>query len=313
MKSTAPIVATLKPSIQPFEILQALVALEVGKTDQSILEYLNFFTKKIPVSATYFMHVLADNDIYDVLMEEETRQVIGEFTLEDGMLEQMEKEVKKVFKQHIKCYVEYDVRTGKPLTELLAEAKELKADLVVIGQKTGRGVHGILGKQLARETPINALIIPEKVIPSLKRILVPIDFSENSISAFETALAINQSLKVKAEISCLFIYDSPNVSSYKLMRSRKQFSKIVEENIQSKFEELLQKYDAAVTKKVKLELTSKESKAKAKYISRFARMEGMNLIVMGAKGHSRIERLLMGSVTEKLLDYNDSIPMLVVK
>ena len=38
-----------------------------------------------------------------------------------------------------------------------------------------------------------------------------------------------------------------------------------------------------------------------------------DLIVMGAKGHSQVELLLMGSVTEKVLAVNESIPTLVVK
>ena len=313
MKSTAPFIEELKTSIQPFEILQALVALEVGKTDQSILEYLNFLSKKLPISAAYFIHVLANNDVFDIFMEEETRQVIGNYTLEEGMIEQMENDVKRFFKNPSKSYVEYDVRHGKPLNELLNEATELNADLVVIGQKSGTSAHGILGKQLARQTKVNALVIPEKAIPSLKKILVPIDFSENSIRALETAIAINKSLKVKAAITCLFLYEPPNLSSYQLMRSQKQFSKIVEENIQDNFNRLIEKYEPKDVKKINLQLISRIKRGKARYISKFSRMEGMNLIVMGAKGHSTIERLLMGSVTEKLLHYNNSIPLLVVK
>jgi nucleotide-binding universal stress UspA family protein len=34
---------------------------------------------------------------------------------------------------------------------------------------------------------------------------------------------------------------------------------------------------------------------------------------MGAKGHSQIERLLMGSVTEKVLALTTHVPVLIVK
>jgi nucleotide-binding universal stress UspA family protein len=40
---------------------------------------------------------------------------------------------------------------------------------------------------------------------------------------------------------------------------------------------------------------------------------GADLVVMGAKGHSHVERLLMGSVTEKVLALTTQIPVLVVK
>ena len=51
----------------------------------------------------------------------------------------------------------------------------------------------------------------------------------------------------------------------------------------------------------------------AQYIMDYATSEEAGLIVMGAKGHSQVELLLMGSVTEKLLAINESIPTLVVK
>ena len=45
----------------------------------------------------------------------------------------------------------------------------------------------------------------------------------------------------------------------------------------------------------------------------FAKQHNVDLIVTGAKGHSQVELLLLGSVTEKLLAINDSLPTLVVK
>lgn len=57
----------------------------------------------------------------------------------------------------------------------------------------------------------------------------------------------------------------------------------------------------------------KEKPGISKYILEFGRKEKVDFIIMGAKGHSKVENLLMGSVTEKLLTINDSIPTLVIK
>ena len=51
----------------------------------------------------------------------------------------------------------------------------------------------------------------------------------------------------------------------------------------------------------------------AHYILQFAKQEEFDLIVMGAKGHSTLERLLMGSVTERILTQNETLATLVVK
>ena len=43
------------------------------------------------------------------------------------------------------------------------------------------------------------------------------------------------------------------------------------------------------------------------------RAQGVDLVVMGAKGHSKVELLLLGSVTEHFLGINSRVPTLVVK
>jgi nucleotide-binding universal stress UspA family protein len=49
------------------------------------------------------------------------------------------------------------------------------------------------------------------------------------------------------------------------------------------------------------------------YILHEAESRDVNLVVMGAKGHSKVELVLMGSVTEKVVRETESIPVWVVK
>ena len=51
----------------------------------------------------------------------------------------------------------------------------------------------------------------------------------------------------------------------------------------------------------------------SQYIVEAAEAENAGLIVIGAKGHSRLERLVLGSVTERLVSANQRVPVLVVK
>jgi nucleotide-binding universal stress UspA family protein len=51
----------------------------------------------------------------------------------------------------------------------------------------------------------------------------------------------------------------------------------------------------------------------AQYILDAVDEANSDLVVMGAKGHSKVELLLLGSVTEKLLALNEHIPTLIVK
>lgn len=64
---------------------------------------------------------------------------------------------------------------------------------------------------------------------------------------------------------------------------------------------------------VETQLISKELPGVAHYLMEFADEAGVDFIVIGAKGHSKLELLLLGSVTENLLVDNEEIPTLVIK
>ncbi|MEO1589498.1 MAG: universal stress protein, partial [Bacteroidota bacterium] len=48
-------------------------------------------------------------------------------------------------------------------------------------------------------------------------------------------------------------------------------------------------------------------------IIRFAENAEADLLIMGVKGRNHLDTFLLGSITEKVLNLNPTIPMLVVK
>lgn len=299
--------------LEPFKIHQAFVGLELGATDKPVLEYLDFLTAIVPTDAAYFLHVLPRFDLFNTIYEKEGEAFVSNFELNEAVVRQMSAEIKSKLSNRNAMYVEFDVKEGDPLEELLKDAKAVKADLTIIGQKTGVKRHGILARNLARKISSNALIIPETTKPGLSKILVPIDFSANSARALQTALRVNARLEEPATIICVNVYELPDLSIYKVQKTREQFSQMIKEDREAAFESFLAKYAGDAKEEIKTVLIEKMHPGTAGYLHDFANENEVDLIVIGAKGHSNVELLLLGSVTEKLLALNETTPTLIVK
>lgn len=304
----------LDPShIKPLEFKQAIVALELGKTDEPMLDFFQYFAKEIPVGAAYFVHVLPRVELYNPLQEAEPRWPSEDYELNDEITQRMEWKVKDRFPPKGNLFVEFDMREGDPLEEILKDAEDVKADLVVIGQRTDSEVHGILARNLVRKIQGNALIVPDRVKPPITRILIPVDFSANSIRALQVAVAMNKRLDQPAELICLNVYEMPDMSIYRTGKTREQLQKMIETDRMSAFKAFIHTYAPEWEDQIRTVLVEKDLPGVARFILEYAEENGVNFIATGARGHSKVDLLLMGSVTEKLMSINESIPVLVVK
>lgn len=314
MKKTDIVLDTNEQQIlTPLEINQALVALELGEADDSVLKYFNFLSRDIPVNAAYFMHVLPFFEDQTAVFSDDEKPLSGDFKLNEKIINDLEKQVKSSIQKEKAIYVEYELKEGKPLEELLSTAKSIKADLVVIGQSQKEKDHGILAKNLARRTAGNALIVPEKAKASIRSILVPIDFSKNSIRALQTAVRLKKQLSKPAKLVCLNVYSLPNLNYYATDRPFDKFKKMIEGNIRDAFDVFLTNYIPDDKNDVSIALFEKNMPGTARFIMEYAKENKNDFVILGAKGHTKIELMLMGSVTESFLQLNDSIPTLVVK
>ena len=306
--------ATLvKKSINiPYEITQAVIGVEASKTDKSILKYFNFFTKNIPTSSAFFIHAETFFKKFEELKTEDFYQ--DEMTFFNNQIEnKIQNDIEKHFPQKDKMYVESYLKNGDPLEILLDTAEDLNADLVVIGQKKGTKHHGILAKNFARKTKGNALVIPEKSKCKITTILVPVDFSENSARALQTAISIQKQLKKPAKLIELNVFELPNFSSFRITKSRSKFKANIKEQVKGSFTNFLKKYAPEEMDQIEMQLLFKDSSNLGGYIYSFAADHKVDFMVMGAKGHSKLELFLMGSVTEKVLSLNHTFPTLIVK
>jgi nucleotide-binding universal stress UspA family protein len=300
-------------AIPAIEVKQLIMGLEMGGADEALLQYLNFLSEIIPVKAGFFLHVVPAFDLLTPMFRKDVMPLSGVNILKETLMNRMGGEISRLLTSGRIKQVKYKVNEGSPLEELLRESEALNPDLVVIGQKRFANSHGILAKNLARKVTSNALVIPEQSRRSLKTILVPIDFSAYSARAIKAAVSINKRLEEPARILALNVYEMPNISAYMMSKTETEFREMVEEDRMAAFEAFIATHLSEGDENIEQQLVEKDRPGIAHYIMDYAKEQDVDFIVMGARGHSNVELLLLGSVTENVLAGNKHIPTLVVK
>ena len=142
----------------------------------------------------------------------------------------------------------------------------------------------------------------------MKRILVPCDFSAQSIEAFKVALDVAS--KSKAQIILLYILAVPPI--YSGAGEPLAFDPITYGSLEEETKKKLEKLkDSAASKSIKIsaevvfgELISS--------IRNMIESKKINLVIMGTSGSSGISEVFIGSNTEKVVRFS-TVPVLAVR
>jgi len=314
MKTTAASVEnrTSVPPVEPFRVKQCLVGLDFDGSLEALLGYLNFFSGQIPVESADFLHVLPSPSLFDV-SEENNEDFLQEAALGLEVEEKLRLQVHQTFGDADLPKIHVEVKVGGPLEQLLKTARSQKSDLVVIAHNGDKAHHSILTKNFIRQVGGNVLVVPDKAKKSLKKILIPVDFSPNSAQALRTGVAINKQLKKPAKIAVLHTYQLPaNFSAHRFNESR--VLEMLESDRKQALSNFIEEHIPAEDRTRIEPILLKDNRFSiGQYIASFAENHKFNLVIIGAKGHSKVALLLLGSVTEKLISTTKKVPVLVVK
>ncbi|MBX2929007.1 MAG: universal stress protein [Saprospiraceae bacterium] len=294
-------------------IKQAVVAMALGDADETTLNYLAFFTEAVPLQSGFFLHVQPQFDLLNALFESEAQSVLSNFDLNADMVRQIDQSVRRRFGNRGLVQLQADVREGDPLEEILRAAADLNADLLVAGKNSTGETHGILASNLVRKAPGNVLIVPDRARPRITRILVPVDFSPYSVRALQTAAALMSVLPETVEVIATHVYQLPSVMAYRINKTQDDLQAIIEADRKAAMEDFVRNFAPELSDRIRFEVWRHENTGIAEHLLDFSTANEVDLIIMGAKGHSKVELLLMGSVTERLLQLNEMIPVWVVK
>jgi nucleotide-binding universal stress UspA family protein len=142
----------------------------------------------------------------------------------------------------------------------------------------------------------------------LKRILVPIDFSDYSKNALEYAIPFAQ--QFQASIDLIYVVE-PTIYPADFSFGQIGFPNVEEELRTRGSEELDKLITGEIGKKVNARKVVRTGKPFYE-INQYASEEGIDLIIIATHGHTGMEHILFGSTAEKVVR-KAPCPVLVVR
>lgn len=212
--------------------------------------------------------------------------------------------------------IETDVVIGNPKHEISRIAGEWNADLVVLGARgLGRIKRFLLGSvslAVARHASCPVLVVkgrPRK----LGSILVGMDGSEDSFQALRFLLSLPLARQTKLRLLSVvepirYPTSAPGAVRAHLARMLEE----IENERRGELEKVLEKATAELEGSLTRVTRSTPTGNPADVIVAAATAHDADLVVVGARGLGGMTRLLLGSVSEKVLGYA-RCPVLIVK
>ncbi len=290
-----------------------IIALDNTDFDETLIKYASRFTEHVQAEKIYFVYVERDLELPKGLRVK-YKDVHGNEIPRDELLRKVVKhKVQEHFSHPSDVQLEVEVLEGSPLERLLHWIKVKEADLMILGNKRVSEGSGVLARKVARNSDCALLFVPEESgLKDFKKLLVPVDFSDFSKPAMRKALNLATKAKSKEGITALHVFDIPMQGYPTINFNYDNFVKSVIAFKMEAFKKYISQFDTEGVG-VKDVYIENDPPGIAKKINKYAQEHTMDLIVMGAQGHSLLERVLLGSVAEKLVTIDKAVPVLILR
>ncbi|SHO59659.1 universal stress protein [Algoriphagus zhangzhouensis] len=288
-------------------IKKLIVCLDQTTLDKTLIQYASFVAKVNQTKKVYFVNVIKNLSV--------PKEVLEEFpNLVENMInerqEAMETVVKENFGNTKNISLNYIVKEGSLSKKVLKLAEEKSADMIIIGRKVDLPGTGVASLRLARRASCSLMIVPENSVAKLSKILVPSDFSEYSKDALEEAIMIANK-HGNVEIVCQNVFTVP--SGYHFTgKSYEEFTQIMQMHAEINYKKFIRKIDTKGVKITPIYTKDEDDDPVQEIVSKAMEIEADGIII-GAKGRTAATALFIGSMAERLIQYNDSMPLLVTR
>lgn len=242
-------------------------------------------------------------------------------TIAPQLVEKAEKEARqnleavkaRASKEGVSC--EIIARQGEePYKYIVEEAEKNKADMIIMGRRGRTGLKRLMmGSETAKtigHAPCDILVVPRAAKLEFGNILVATDGSKYSEAAAAESISIAKRCGASL-LTVISVVPSEASSPFDIVHSEMQKGLIAEKELQEgeknvkKIKELAEKNGVKVAGLI---YSGKPYEA----ILEAAKEKKADLIVVGSHGRTGLKRLLMGSVTERVVGHAECA-VLVVK
>ncbi len=272
-----------------------LVPYDFSETSQQALE------KGIFLSLKYKATLVVLHIIEKTFNDEFVGMLWPPKELSSQLKQKIQSEIEKRVPKHSeKIQTEILIQVGRAYVEILRTLEKEKIDLIVIG------THGRTGFKHFRLGSVAEKVVQHSSVPVFihrgearapKRILIPVDFSENSKEGFR--LGLKWASDLQSEIYLLHVVGLQDLYSYKDLFLPVEPS--LEEALKKEAQEKLK----AWSKEIQIPF-HQEVRIGNPFLEIKAAIENQNidLVVLATHGRTGLKHFLMGSIAEQVVRHS---------
>lgn len=290
---------------------RALVAMDLSPTDHRLLEAINQVRQPLGIKTIYFLHIMPDFTVPENVDVEFQKMFAPDQPVDEKVTERLQHLIDEQLEQRSTLDIYIDVREGKPYQKVVHWIDVKETHLLILGNKAESADSGVTARRVARKAHSNILFVPEKPIKPINRILVPIDFSDNSARAIRTAMKMTKPGS-DAAIDLLYVIDMPPAEYYVGAARDAGLRGLLKDSAREAYQRFMKEYGFD-EHRVKIHFVENAYSNIAAHIHEFAGEQPTDFVIVGAQGHSALERFIFGSVTERLVELDKEHPVLVVR
>ncbi len=254
---------------------------------------------KICSSKLFVLSVIEANPEFEVLAP----QVVEKE--EEQTRKRLEEVRSKAAKEGVECEI-IARHTESPFQAIIEEAGKKQVDMIIMGRRGRTGLRRLLmGSVTAKvigHAACDVLVVPRAAQISYRRILVATDGSKYSDAAASEAIGIAK--RCSSSLYVVSVVPSETASPFDIVHSEMQHEMIAQNELRVGEKNVKAVLEIAKQEGVKVEGLVVEGRPYEAIVEN-AREKSVDLIVMGSHGRTGLERLLMGSVTERVVGHAD--------
>ncbi|NNE29656.1 MAG: universal stress protein [Saprospiraceae bacterium] len=289
----------------------AITALDFSTMDDSVIRYIRYWNSLFQLEKVYFMHIIKDLS-HPKSVELEFHKIFHpDSPLDEKLRHEMSQHVERLMPKTPDLETTYEVHEGSPVEKMLHWADVKNIDLVVFGRKKVSEGSGLTPRRMAHRLDTNILFVPEKTKEPIRRVVVPLDYSEHSLRALETALALQKRIP-GLKIEGLHVIEMMPVDHYPANTAYQHYAKLMKEANEKAYLKMTEDkgIEEGTVEKVFVENTPHTV---PKALNDHLRANPCDLVIIGAKGHSALRNFFFGSTTERFIDLYDESPVLIIR
>lgn len=281
-----------------------LAALDLTKMDDILIGYTSFLTSKVKPDTITFLHVIESGPTAREIMEQ-FPELESKEDFENIIREVLNEKTDEYFKDS-SIELRIVIKEGRATDQIIDVVNSLEPDLLLMGKKVGYAGEGVVPKQILKYVPTSILFIPENCRYNLKKVLVPVDFSEQSAKGIKTAAELIKD--DGGSIIAQHIYQY-RAQFFPYMLSEEQKEKINNET-KLKKEKFIKEFE--IKPDIQFVLTRHSEGKIANSVYNQVIQEHADIIIVASKV-KQLPNLIRYDFTDKMVDYSFGVPLLIQK